>query len=245
MSSQIHSATETLRTLHRLHRQLTDLKGRLRRGPQLVAAHQNNVQRCKNELAKAQDDAKHARMAADAKQGKLRDSEEKIKKLRIQLNTANSNREYQALLEQIAATEMTNSVMADEILEGLEKVDELAQKVTAAEDQLNKAVAQAAVTQKDTDTERPAIETDVARLEGELRETERGLPGDFKPLYERTVAVRGEAALAPLRGEYCLGCNHKVPLNDINKLLMPEPKPLVCRACGRLLYVPEDWAQER
>ena len=39
-------------------------------------------------------------------------------KLQTQLNMANNNREYQLLKEQIAATEMANSVTADEILEG-------------------------------------------------------------------------------------------------------------------------------
>ena len=245
MSSQTNTITETLRTLHRIHRQLTDLKGRLRRGPQLIQAHENNVQRCKNELAAVEEAAKKARMANDAKQHQLRDGEDKIKKLHDQLNTAKSNREYQVFKEQIAATEMVNSVLADEIIEGLDTLDEFAEKVAATEAQLEKAQTQAELNKAGVDEQRPAIEGDIARLEHELAEAEKGLHGDFRPLYTRAVAARGEAALAPLRGEYCTGCNRKVPLNDINKLLMSEPKPLVCRSCGRLLYVPEDWAQER
>ena len=243
MSSQTNAITETLRTLHRIHRQLTDLQTRLRRGPQLITAHTNNVQRCKDGLAAAQDEAKKARMASDAKQGQLRDGEEKIKKLQTQLNTANSNREYQSFQEQIAATEMANSVLADEILEGLDSLDGFAEKVTEAETVLKKAEEQAAQTKKNIEADRPVIEGDIARLEAELKETEKGLLGEFKPLYDRAVAARGEQALAPLKGEYCLGCNHKVPLNAINKLLMTEPKPLICQSCGRLLYVPEDWSQ--
>ena len=243
MSSQTNTATEILRTLHRIHRQLTDLRNRLRRGPQLIAAHDNNVQRCKNELTNAQEESKKARVAHDNKQGQLRDSEEKVKKLQTQLNTANSNREYQSLQEQIAAVEMANSVLADEILEGFDGLEEFAKKVTEFEEKLSKAETQRDQTQKNVDEERPTIEGDIARLEGELRETETTLPGDFKPLYDRAVTARGEQALAPLRNEYCLGCNHKVPLNAINKLLMTEPKPLICQGCGRLLYVPEGWTQ--
>jgi len=244
MPSQTNTATETLRTLHRMHRQLTDLKGRLRRGPQLIRAHEANVERCRNELAQVQEETKKTRIATDAKQNQLRANEEKVKKLQGQRNTAGSNREYQALTEQIAATEMVNSVLADEILERLETLDAFAQKVTAAEAQLKKAEIQRDLNKEGIAQERPNIEGDVTRLEAELTEVEALLPGDFKPLYRRAVHARGEAALASLRGEYCTGCNHKVPLNDINKLLMTESKPLVCRACGRLLYVPEGWAQE-
>lgn len=245
MSSQTNTITETLRTLHRIHRQLTDLKGRLRRGPQLVAAHENNVARCKDALAAAQETLKKARVANDAKQRQLREGEDRIKKVQVQLNTATSNREYQLLKEQIAAIDMTNSVLADEIIEGLETIDGLAKQVDEAEDQLKKAETQREQTRKKVNEDRPSIEGDVARLDAELSEAEKGLFGDFQPLYVRAVNARGEQALAPLREEYCTGCNHKVPLNDINKLLMPEPKPLVCRGCGRLLYVPEEWKQGR
>ncbi|MBN2216000.1 MAG: phospholipase [Pirellulales bacterium] len=243
MSAPTNTITETLRVLHRIHRQLTDLKSRLRRGPQLVRAHENNIQRCKDELTAIQELAQKARMAGDAKQRQLRESEDKIKKLQDQLNTAKSNREYQVLKEQIAAIDMANSVLADEIIESLDGVDEFSKKVAAAQAQLSKAETQREQTQKKVDDERPGVEADVARLEVELREAEKGLIGDFKPLYVRAVNARGEGALAPLRGEYCTGCNHKVPLNDINKLLMPDPKPLICRGCGRLLYVPEEWTQ--
>jgi predicted nucleic acid-binding Zn-ribbon protein len=243
MSSQTNSITETLRTLHRIHRQLTDLRGRLRRGPQLVAAHENNVTRCKNELAAAKETVQKARIANDAKQRQLREGEDRIKKVQIQLNTATNNREYQVLKEQIAAIDMTNSVLADEIIEGLETIDGLGKQAAEAEEQVKKAETQREQTKKKVEEERPSVEGDVARLEAELREAEKGLLGDFLPLYHRAVNARGEQALAPLREEYCTGCNHKVPLNDINKLLMPEPKPLICRGCGRLLYVPEQWSQ--
>jgi predicted nucleic acid-binding Zn-ribbon protein len=244
MSSQTNTVTETLRTLHRIHRQLSDLRVRLRRGPQLIDAHEANVQRCTNQLAAKQEEAKKARMANDAKQGQLRDGEEKIKKLQGQLNTANSNREYQSFKEQIAATEMANSCLADEILEGMDGLDEFTERVKEAEAELEKAQNQCEGTKKKVAEEKPNIEGDITRLEAELSEVEGLLPNNFKDLYDRAVNARGEGALAPLRGEYCTGCNHKIPLNDINKLLMTEPKPLVCKPCGRLLYVPEDWSQE-
>ncbi|NLE38552.1 MAG: phospholipase [Pirellulaceae bacterium] len=244
MSSRTNTATETLRTLHRIHCQLTDLRNRLRRGPQLVRAHEANIARLTDDLAKKQERAKRARVACDAKQGQLRDGEEKIKKVQNQLNTATSNREYQLLKEQIAATEMANSVLADEIIEGLEGVDECARSSAESEAQLEKAKSQCEQTRLKVNQERPSIEGDIARLETELAEVESFLPDDFKPLYRRAVNARGEEALAALRGEYCTGCNHKIPLNDINKLMKAEPKPLICKPCGRLLYVPEDWSQE-
>ena len=43
MSSQ-NVGTDVLRTLHRIHRQLTDLKGRLERGPKQIRAGEASVE---------------------------------------------------------------------------------------------------------------------------------------------------------------------------------------------------------
>ena len=115
-----------LRELHRIHQQLAELRDRLERGPKQVRAREANVAQLEARLAEARDKAKQTQMAVDRKQLDLKSGEQKVVDLRVKLNTANSNREYQALLEQIAAAEMAGSVLSDEILEGMEKVDQLA-----------------------------------------------------------------------------------------------------------------------
>ena len=125
--------TSVLRTLHRIHRQLSDLRERLQRGPKQIRAAEANVQHREELLTKTKAEAKSLRMAADQKQLQLKSGEDKVKDLRRKLNAAASNREYQALLEQIAADEMANSVLADEILEELEKIDAFQKNIAEAE----------------------------------------------------------------------------------------------------------------
>lgn len=110
-----------LRELHRIHQRLADLRDRLERGPKQVRARETNVAVLEAKLAEARDRAKQTQMALDRKQLDLKSGEQKVLDLKVKLNAANNNREYQALLEQIAAAEMAGSVLSDEILEGLEK----------------------------------------------------------------------------------------------------------------------------
>ncbi len=84
------------------------------------------------------------KVAIDGKQLQLQGGEENVQKRRRQLREAKDNREYQALLEQIAADEMANSVLADEILETMERFDEVSKQVVEAEDSVKKAEADAA-----------------------------------------------------------------------------------------------------
>ncbi len=125
-----------LRELHRIHQQLAELRDRLERGPKQVRAREANVAQLEAKVAEARERAKQMQMAVDRKQLDLKSGEQKVVDLRVKLNACSSNREYQALLEQIAAAEMAGSVLSDEILEGLEKIDQLVGQVKEAEKNL-------------------------------------------------------------------------------------------------------------
>ncbi len=242
MTSDTNSCTDVLRTLHRIHRQLNDLKGRLSRGPLLKKAHQASLEKLQQQFDQAHTEHHDLRIANDQKQLQLGSGEAAVKKRRFQLTRASDNREYQALKDQIAADEMTNSILADEILEGMEKLDELAGKVHAAETELAKGKADAEQACREIDAQEPSIQADMERLQAELKEVESSLPGEFKNLYQRLVRSRGEDALAMVEGHYCGGCNQQITINTINDLMLA--KPLACLSCGRLLYLPEDYSPD-
>jgi uncharacterized protein len=240
MLSQTTVHTDTLRKLHRIHQQLRDLKERSERGPRVAQAHQTNLGRLEKQSEEARAKLKSLRVAADAKQLQLQTGEAAVQRRRQQLLEAKSNLEYQALKDQIAADEMANSVLADEALELMEKLDEVKKEVAAAEAALAKAHGEASKNQQDYEGQAPGIQNDVRRLEGDLQGAEAELPGEFLDLYRRLVRGKGGDALAPIRGEFCGGCNQHVPLNMCAGLILS--KPVCCKSCGRLLYLPEDHA---
>lgn len=229
--------TSVLRVLHRIHRQLTDLRERLDRGPRQIRAAEVHVKHSEDELAKTKAESKNQRVELDKKQLQLKSNEEKVKELRRKLNGVASNREYQILLEQIAADEMSNSVLADEILEAMEKIDAFQSTVAAAEAALAGAVQKAAQVRGEVAKVEPSIQADIAKYEAELRESEATLPKDIHDLYNRIVRQKGEDALAIIENQYCGGCNQQVPLNACNMVMLGQP--VACKTCGRLLYLPE------
>jgi uncharacterized protein len=231
-------STEILRTLHRIHRQLGDLKERLARGPKHTKAAETNVAHRESLLAKAKNDDKTFRIALDQKQLQLKTAEAKVKDLRIKLNTAQSNREYQTLLEQIQAAEMANSVLADEILESLDKVDEHKKSVAKAESDLAAARKKLEEIRSGASEQDPKIRGDIARLEKELKENEASLPDEVREPYHRMIRHLGEDALAPVENQCCGGCNQQIPLNLCSRIMMNQA--VFCKTCGRMLYMTED-----
>ncbi len=239
MTSQANVTTEALRNLHRIRRQLNDLNERLQRAPRVAQAHQVNVQRLEAELAGLRDEALAMRVAIDDKQGQLASGEANVQKRRLQLREASSNREFQALKDEIAAAEKVNEVLEIEILEAMEKLDEFDERIEKTKAALAKARGEADKATLETKQQQPHIQADTERLQAALSQCEADLPGEFRELYRRVVRQKGEDALAHVRGEFCGGCNQHVPVNLINDLLLN--RPATCRACGRLLYLPEDY----
>jgi predicted nucleic acid-binding Zn-ribbon protein len=227
---------ELLRTLHHLHRQLSDLRERLNACPRRVQAAETGVTQREKELADLQVQLKKLRMAADEKQLQLRSNEERTKDLNRKLMTATSNREYQALKEQIAADEMANSVLADEILEAFEKIDQMHVKIEAAEKALAAARQRAATARAEAQSQEPALREELQRVQAELGKLERALPAEIAELYQRVVRHRGEDALASVENEVCGGCYQHVPINLISQIKLGQP--VFCKTCGRLLYLP-------
>lgn len=231
-------APEALRELHRIHRQLTDLRSRLARGPKQIQAGEANLQRLEKEHAGKKDILTSARVASDEKQLQLKQREDKISDRQAQLNTASSNKEYQAIKEQIAADEQANSVLSDEILEALEKIDELEANVNTAADVVSTCQGELEKLKQKISSEQAGLESELERVSNELSQAESKLPADFRTEYQRIVSKRGEEALAPVDGETCGGCYTTLLPQMYNDLLLE--KPVFCKSCGCLLYMPED-----
>ena len=115
----------------------------------------------------------HTRVLADGKQLQLREREQRIKDLQVKLNTCNSNREYQALKEQIAADEQANSVLSDEILEALEKIDVLQAEVAKTQADRNQAAEGLQSMRTETEGKQERLEAELRRVTQELADAEQ------------------------------------------------------------------------
>jgi uncharacterized protein len=225
---------ELLETLHRIHRQLADLRDRRDRGPRQVKAREANVAKLEAELAAAQDAVKQAKLLGDRKQLDLKTSEQRIADWRVKLNTCNSNKEFQTMKEQIAAAEMAGSVLQDEILESMERVDQLELAVNEVKERVAANKTELAKFRDAVASEAQVVAGDIKRLEAELIDAEKALPADFRSDYDRVIRAKGDDGMARMEEGSCEGCGQSITLNQQNNLTLS--KAVFCTACGRLLY---------
>lgn len=227
-----------LQELHRIHRQLTDLRERLARGPKQIAAAEGSAKSTEQQLAQAKDAYRKGRMAVDEKQLHLKQREARVSDLQGKLNQCESNREYQILSTQIAADQKANSVLEDEILEGIEGVEKQQADVKLLEGNLVKVQEELVRVRQRVEEQQSGLETELARVQQELAKSEAGLPEVFRVEYSRVARARGEQALAPLDGQSCGGCYQTLTPQTVSDVI--SGRPVFCRSCGCLLYPVEE-----
>lgn len=229
---------ELLRTLHRIQRQKTDLQSQIDRGPRQLKASEGFVAQAQAATDEAAQRLKKTKVLIDEKQLQLKSREDRIRDLKTKLNTASSNKEYSLLKEQIAADEQANEVLSDEILEGLERIDELESQRKEREQELKAKQAEYAELAGTVEQRMVVLAADLERVMTNLATAEAEIPAAMKPDYLRIVAAKGEDALAPVDGENCGGCFQTLTSQMMNRLYLGQP--VRCSNCGAIMYLQED-----
>ena len=223
-----------LQTIHRLLKQKSDLNERIEKGPRKITIAENAEKNFESALAMAKEVKTKTQMAADEKQLQLSQREAKIEDLKTKLNSAESNREFQLLKDQIAADEQANSVLSDEILELLERVDALESDQQQADANLAKAKLETQNVRESIAKQLESLKSDLRSVTEDLGENESRLKGDYANEYRRLSASKGEEALAETDLQTCGQCYTKITTQKMSELMMK--KPVFCQSCGALMY---------
>ena len=149
---------------------------------------------------------------------------------------AASNREYEILTGQIAADTMANSVLEDEILEALTKIDQVQVDVKKGEQDVATAEADLAKVTKEVADREAGLKSQADTFQAEVAAAEKFLPNDIVPQYRRTVQAFGADALAAVENRFCTNCN--IQLTSQKMVELKNGKWMFC-TCGRLLYSAE------
>lgn len=230
------TAAGDLRELHHLHVRLQQVQQDLERGPKQIKAREQYSEKKRSALEAQREEMLKYKKVSDQKSLELRMNESKISELTLKLNAASSNREFDILKGQIDADSMANSVLEDEILECLEKVDQaelaiqqLGQEHSVAQEAERRVAEEVSVAE-------PALRQEIEILEASISEGERTLPGEVAEVYRRLVKSHGAAALAPVENDACSACY--VGLSHQSRVELNSGKILFCKNCDRLLYLP-------
>lgn len=228
---------EGLQTLHRILRHKADLEDQLARCPRII-----QIARAKSEqLDKAVETAKaewqKCQKDADAKQMTLRQREQRIEQMGVRRNSCDSNKEFQILSEQIEADLKANSVLEDEILELLERAEQLHQASHDSRDAAANGKLNFQQMQQETEAKARDLHSKIAALVAEIRQSEKLFPGEFLDAFRRRAEANGPEALAETDGKSCGSCHSLFSTQVLSELR--QRRAVACKSCGAILYMVE------
>lgn len=229
------AARNGISELHALYGKLREVQSQLQSAPRQIKARQQISSAKHAEIDALRDKMKKLRSSADQNNLQVKTNESKVLGLKVKLNQATSNREFDALRQQIEADEMANSVLEDEILAAFEKLDRMKDELTQFEAELTTLKAAEAKVAQELESAAPGLRKQIAELEAAIAKAEEVIPGDMSLAYRRMAQAHGPDAFAEVEGNQCQACFVSLPPQTL--LELKNGKVLFCKSCGKVMYL--------
>ncbi len=226
---------QSLKSLHDLDQEILAAQA-------AIDAARRDLETGEAELARAQEALEalrardqSARAGAGLKEMELKGLEGQVTTWTVKLNTTRDNKEYQAILHQIATIKEQKGKMEEEILALLDAGEGVSADLKAEEKHLLES-------RKAFESRKRQLEEVVAsrQREGDVLAARREqasatLPGDTLTRYDRIRNGRKGAGLASVEGDVCQGCYLGLTPNQANQL-QQDRVLVLCQGCGRILH---------
>lgn len=203
--------------------------------PDILSSLRLDLEKGQGSLAEAEREYENATKERKNLEDLLQDAEERIKKLKGRVSEIKTNKEYQALLKEIATAEQEKSDIEEKIIILLEEIDNLKALCTDREHIITEE-------EKKFQEKKKKIEEDFQQWSERLKELEgqKALLGsqiDPKLLaeYNKLISTRKGLAVTLVQNEYCLGCHMRVPPQIFTEIRKND-KIIYCLNCRRVLY---------
>jgi hypothetical protein len=244
--TQSSDRMETLRQLQDLDKRLLGLMRIREAEPRRLKETEDRVAAQEARLKDL--DTRHSQYQRDISKRELeiRSHQEKINRLKEQLLKAGTNKEYQALINEISLEEAEKGRIEDKVLEMMIGVEQY----TKEENEIKAALGTAKQAAGQLRTEVEAGLSEVKKREAELAAQRKDVAAKLDPetlkRYEGLLRSRtGEAVVAAIfqagtggeEGQYmCQGCFMPLTHQMVNQLMLGIDL-VGCKSCGRILYL--------
>jgi uncharacterized protein len=178
-----------------------------------------------------------------AKQRRTRESDvelmrTKLSRLKDQLMTVKTNKEYTAMLHEIQMAEDHIRSAEDGILEVMEQLESMEGKLAQEDKELKAKEAELKEQMRKTELAVPALEADVIKLCAQKAELETKIGADILARYRRIADSRKGIALAEAKDELCSACHVRIRPQVLADLLRTDEIHM-CDSCSRILFFRE------
>ena len=202
----------------------------------------DKIQKFESELTRLR--AEHDAEVANSKElanrkrsleGEVEMLQTKLSRLKDQLMTVKTNKEYTAMLHEIQMAEDHIRQEEDKILDIMEKTEDMEQHLKNAEKELLGKTAGIQEEMRKTQDSAPRLESELARLQQEKASMESRIESELLARYRKIAKACKGVALAEARDELCSACHIRIRPQIYAELLRTD-NIYSCDSCSRILF---------
>ncbi len=229
---------DILKRLQSLKNKINELEASQDRRKQDVQKKRAQIENEKTLAEEKHEEKMAVQKEIDRKELDLKANEGEITKYNVQLNSIKTNKEYSALVSEIGSKKADMSVLEDEILNTMSKLETANQEYEKATERLKSEEESLKELISSVDSEIKEADSEIEKIKDEQKKYIEMLDEHSLKHYNRLSNIKGGKAIAPVVGNVCGGCFMNIRTQTLNALM--SGKDLVfCQSCSRILYLDE------
>jgi predicted nucleic acid-binding Zn-ribbon protein len=229
------ATVDLIRELHRLHKNIRDLKTEVDDAPKMLKTQQGKLSRAETNLHDAQEAIKHLKVEAHEQEVSLKATHQLIAKHEKQRNEAGDKKQYDALQSEINQERKNCSTLEDEILTIMSQIEEKTTGVPPLEKAVQQAKSDVTNFEKNSQERVARLTADLQSALTQLAEAEKTISSDLRPVYDRLIQAHGADGLAAVTNKTCTSCYKTITVQQQKEL--ESGILVICKSCGRALYL--------
>ena len=231
----MNPSLQLLIRIQELAGEIRTLKNRSEQIPQQVQNLIEKLEAGSQRVEKLDQELEGANKERRRLEGEVELLQQKVSRFKDQLMQVKTNKEYQAIVHEIEASETEIRQREDRILEQMLHIEDLETKRGGGHRELD-------LLQKETEKQRRDLEDvgaqsrqTVAELLEEKAQVETELPPNIIDRYQRIASVRDGVALARANGQSCEACHVRLRPQLFTEVVTNK-HIIACENCNRILY---------
>jgi len=231
----VNSELQGLVGLQELDIKIGQIRQRVEEIPGEIESASYTLEEITSNLEQIQQRIDHAAKDRRQLEGAVELLRDQLSKYKDQLMQVKTNREYQAMLQEISNTEGAISAKEDEILEHMMGMDDLEQQAEQARKQLKKKTAHVSARRQELDSFVSRSEREVADFENQRNLLEKEISESLLKQYRRIASARDGVALVGVTDQSCQACNVRLRPQLVTEVKASQ-SIVTCESCNRILY---------
>jgi uncharacterized protein len=233
--TQVNTGLRNLIALQDLEQKIADRQKQISEVPTKVQQSQEELERLKKAHSDRVEGSQELTKRRRAHEGTVDLLRAKLSKLKDQLMTVKTNKEYTAMLHEIQMAEDQIRAEEDKVLEVMEESETMEMELKSAEKELKAKSGELQANVRKCEESVPGLEAEVNKLLEQKAAMETTIEEDLLARYRRIADARKGVALAEAKDELCTACHVRIRPQVYADVLRTETI-YSCDSCSRLLF---------